>query len=492
MRFFITLIVHNYHYLQFRDKRIIIYLQFRDKRIIIYLQFRERENCKMLKRKIYRQLCDWKQKSQGHTALMVCGARRTGKSFIVEEFAKNEYASYIIIDFGNVGQEVKDIFLQDTANLNLFFAKLSSYFRTKLLPRNTLIVFDEIQQFPPARQMIKYLVADGRYDYVETGSLIGLRQNTKDIIIPSEEEQINLYPLDFEEFLWAMGDDVTAETLWEHYENLTEFGQATHRRIMNDFRQYILVGGMPQSVNAYLKNQDFSEADEAKKRILDLYRKDITKFAGGYEEKVMSVFDAIPGQLTRKDKKYNLADISKRARYREYNSAFMWLKEAMIVNTCFNATDPNVGLSMSRDYTTQKCYMGDTGLLVTMTFMDEDFTDNELYRAVLFDKLNVNEGMLMENIVAQELRCHGKRLFFYSRQDSASRKNSLEIDFLIRQGKKISPVEVKSASSSRHVSLDKLVSRFSDKLGRSYILSPRDVFEKNEVVHLPLYMTMCL
>lgn len=423
---------------------------------------------------------------------MMCGARRTGKSFIVGEFAKNEYVSHIIIDFGNVSEEIKDLFLRDASDLNLFFSKLSSYYRTKLLPRNSVIVFDEVQQFPIARQLIKYLVADGRYDYIETGSLIGLRQNVQDILIPSEEEQINLYPLDFEEFLWAVGDEVTSDVIREHYDTVTEMGQALHRRIMNDFRQYMLVGGMPQAVNAYLTNKDFSAADEAKKHILELYRKDITKFAGGYEEKVMSVFDGIPGQLTRKDKKYNLADISKRARYREYNSAFMWLKEAMIVNACFNATDPNVGLSMSRDYTTQKCYMGDTGLLVTMAFMDEDFTDNELYRAVLFDKLNINEGMLMENVVAQELRCHGKRLFFYSRSDSLTRKNSIEIDFLIRQGRKISPVEVKSATSSRHVSLDKLRARFSGKLGKSYILSPRDVLEKDDILHLPLYMAMCL
>jgi len=446
----------------------------------------------MLKRKIYSQLCAWKERSQGHTALVVCGARRTGKSFIVEKFAKNEYASHITIDFGNVDEEIKNIFLRDGTNLNLFFAKLSAYYRTKLLPRKSLIIFDEVQQFSLARQLTKYLVADGRYDYVETGSLIGLRQNVENIIIPSEEEQINLYPLDFEEFLWAMGDDITAGVVQEHYVAKAELGQALHRRIMNDFRQYMLVGGMPQAVNAYLTKQDFADADETKKRILELYRKDITKFAKGYEEKVMNVFDGIPGQLAKKEKKYNLASISKRARYREYNSAFMWLKEAMIVNTCFNATDPNVGLSMSREYTTQKCYMGDTGLLVSMAFMDEDFTSNELYRAVLFDKLNINEGMLMENIVAQELRCHGKKLFFYSRQDSISRKNSIEIDFLIRQGRKICPVEVKSASSSKHVSLDKMKEKFYGKLGNSYILSPRDVFEKDGIVHLPLYMTMCL
>lgn len=446
----------------------------------------------MLKRKIYRQFAAWKEKSRGRTALLVCGARRTGKSFIVQEFAKNEYASHIIIDFGNAAKEVKDIFLQDGSNLNLFFAKLGAYYRTKLWPRQSAIIFDEVQQFPPARQLLKYLVADGRYDYLETGSLVGLRQNVENIIIPSEEEQINLYPLDFEEFLWALGDDVTGDVMREHYDIRAELGQPLHRRIMNDFRQYMLVGGMPQAVNAYLPSQDFAAADEAKKRILELYRKDITKFAGGYEEKVMSIFDAIPGQLAKKEKKYNLADISKRARYREYNSAFMCLKEAMIVNTCFNATDPNVGLAMSRECTTQKCYMGDTGLLVTMAFMDEDFTGNELYRAVLFDKLNVNEGMLMENIVAQELRCHGKKLFFYSRQDSSSRKNSMEIDFLVRQGRKICPVEVKSASSSRHASLDKFTGRFSSNLGSSYILSPRDVYEKGGIIHLPLYMAMFL
>ncbi len=446
----------------------------------------------MLKRKIYNRLVDWKQKSHGETALLIDGARRVGKSFIAKEFAKNEYKSYILIDFGNAPQDVLDLFIHDSANLDLFFAKLAAFYSTQLYKRESLIIFDEVQQFPRARQLIKYLVADGRYDYLETGSLIRLKKNVKDIIIPSEEEHIEMFPMDFEEFLWAMGDEVTVPLIRTCFESRTPLGQALHRKIMNDFRQYLLVGGMPQSVLAYLPDKDFAASDEAKRRILRLYRDDVSKFAEGYEDKVFAVFDGIPAQLSKKEKKYNLSSLGKDARTRTYEDSFLWLNEAMVVNTCFNATDPNVGLALSTDTTTQKCYMADTGLLVTHTFMDSSYTENELYRAILFDKLNINEGMIMENVVAQMLRSTGHKLYFYSRCDHDNRENHMEIDFLIKEGKKISPIEVKSGDYRFHSSLDKYKDRFSSTIGKPYILYKKDLMIKDGIVHLPFYMAMFL
>lgn len=352
--------------------------------------------------------------------------------------------------------------------------------------------FDEVQQYPRARQLIKYLVADGRFDYIETGSLIRLKKNVQDIIIPSEEDHIEMFPLDFEEFLWAMGDEATYPLIRHCFEVKKPLGAALHRKIMNDFRQYILVGGMPQSVLAYLNGKDFQASDVAKRRILNLYREDVAKFAEGYEDKVFAVFDGIPGQLSKKEKKYKLSSLGKQARFRSFEDSFVWLNEAMIVNACFNATDPHVGFALSADHATQKCYMADTGLLVTHTFRDKKYTDNELYRAILFDKLNINEGMLMENIVAQMLRHKRPRLYFYSRSDSRNRENHLEIDFLITEGKKIAPVEVKFGNYRSHSSLDKFRRHFSAVIGNSYILYTRDVMVKDGIIHLPLYMAELL
>lgn len=446
----------------------------------------------MLKRKIYDELLTWKRRSNGQTALLIDGARRVGKSFIVEQFARQEYESYILIDFGNAPPDILDLFIHESFDLDLFFAKLSAFYSTVLHKRGSLIIFDEVQQFPRARQLIKYLVADGRYDFVETGSLIRLKKNTENIIIPSEEEHKEMFPLDFEEFLWAMGDEATVPCIRQCFEKKIPLGQTLHRKVMNDFRQYMLVGGMPQSVLAYLNEKDFGACDETKRRILQLYREDVSKFAAGYEEKVYAVFDGIPGQLSKKEKKYKLSALNKGARFRTYEDSFIWLNEAMVVNTCFNATDPNVGLALSADHTTQKCYMADTGLLVTHTFMDTTFTDNELYKAILFDKLDINEGMLMENVVAQTLRQNGHKLYFYSRCDNTNRENHMEIDFLIPEKKKISPIEVKSGDYRSHSSLDKFRKKFSSKIGTPYILYPKDVMKKDGIWHLPLYMAMFL
>lgn len=445
-----------------------------------------------MRRKIYDRLLEWKEKDRGSCALLLDGARRVGKSYIAQQFGENEYKSFLLIDFAHLPNEVKQIFDHDINDFDLFFHKLSAYYRITLYKRESLIIFDEVQRFPAARELIKYLVADGRYDYLETGSLISLRMNVENIVIPSEEEHVEMFPMDFEEFLWALGDEATIPFLKDCFENLRPLGQAMHRRAMNDFRQYILVGGMPQAVEAYVNNRSFEETDRIKRRILTLYREDVTKFAKGYEAKVLSIFDEMPSQLSKAEKKYKLSSVEKGARFRDYENAFLWLTEAMIVNDCYNATEPTVGLSMSKEHTTRKCYMADTGLLVTHSFMDDKFTDNELYRDILLDRLHVNEGMLMENIVAQELRTNGYKLFFYSRVDKNNRENNMEIDFLIRRKRKICPLEVKSGGYRKHSSLDKFRDRFQGKIGQSYILYTKDIMVKEDVVHLPVYMTMFL
>lgn len=446
----------------------------------------------ILKRKIYQKLLDWKKTSNGSTALMIDGARRVGKSFVAEEFAKNEYKSYIIVDFSNISPALENLFTNERYDLDFFFQKLSVYYSTVLYKRGSLIIFDEIQQFPLARQFIKHLVKDGRYDYLETSSLIRLKKNTLNIVIPSEEEHIEMFPLDFEEFLWAIEDTVTVPMLKECFEKKKPLGEAIHRKTMNSFKQYMLVGGMPQAVLAYLPDKSFERADKAKRNIINLYREDVTKFAEGYEDKVFAVFDNIPAQLSRKEKKYKITSLQPSARFRNYEDAFVWLHEAMIVNQCFNCTDPNIGLALSADHATQKCYMADTGLLVTLAFMDVPFVQNELYKAILFDNLNINEGMLMENIVAQTLRFNGHKLYFYSRSDTEHRENHMEIDFLISEGKKISPIEVKSSKYQTHSSLDKFIAKFKGRYSQPYILYTKDLNIKDGILHLPLYMTMFL
>jgi len=445
-----------------------------------------------LKRKAYSELLNWKNESKGSTALLIKGARRVGKSYLCELFGKAEYKSVITIDFSNAPAEIKDYFHNEAHDLDIFFNKLSAFYRTRLFKRDSLFVFDEVQRFPRARELIKHLVADGRYDYIETGSLISIKQNIKDIVIPSEEETIEMHPMDFEEFLWAMEDEATIPLIKQCYSLMKPLGQGLHRKVMNDFRQYMLVGGMPQSVLAYVRDKDFSASDRIKRRILSLYREDITKYASGYESKVTAIFDSLPGQLSKKEKKYKLSSLGKNVRLREYEDAFMWLSDAMVSNPCFNSTNPSVGLSLSLDHSTHKLYMSDTGLLVTHAFSDSNYSGNELYRSVLLDKLYINEGMLTENIVAQMLRANGHRLFFYSRSDTNDRKNMMEIDFLIKKDGKISPVEVKSSVYKVHSSLDKFRRKFSRKLGDAYILNTKDVMIKDGVIHLPLYMTMLL
>lgn len=445
-----------------------------------------------LRRKIYERLLYWKNSSGGSTAVLLEGARRVGKSFIARRFGEREYESCLIIDFSNVSKQVLDIFEQDASDLDTFFMKLSVFYGVKLYQRNSLIIFDEVQMYPRARQLVKHLVEDGRYDYLETGSLIMLKQNVENIVLPSEEEHIKMYPLDFEEFLWAMGDDVTFPFIQECFEKKREVGAAIHRKIMNLFRQYMLVGGMPQPVLAYVESRDFERTDAVKRRILDLYRSDVTKFAKGYESKVLAVFDGIPSQLSRHEKKYSLASIQKEARFREYEDSFIWLDEAMIINTCFNATDPSVGLNLNTERMTLKCYMADTGLLFSHAFSDTELTEEEVYKAILFDRIGLNEGMFLENVVAQMLKSKGYRLFFYSRSDREDSEQRMELDFLIRKKKKICALEVKSSTYRRHTSLDKFKRKFPDKTGESYVLCTKDLQVEENVVYMPVYMALCL
>lgn len=447
---------------------------------------------KTFRRKCYDKLLEWKRTSNGRTAAMIDGARRVGKTWLATEFATREYKTSIVVDFSKADQRITSAISNRASDLDAFFTTLTLVYGTRLIPRQSAIVFDEVQLFPPARQMIKHLVADGRYDYIETGSLISLRRNVSGILIPSEEEHIDLPPMDFEEFRWGLGDEVTVPAIREKFEAREPMTRHLHETAMERFREYMLVGGMPQAVDAFAERRDFGDADRAKREILRLYRDDIAKFAKGYEAKVRAMFDAIPEQLSRKEKKYRLSSIRKEARFREYEDAFTWLDDARVVNPCLNATEPTVGLGFSAEHATQKLYMGDTGLLVTLAYDDGRFMDNSLYREIFFGHAGVNNGMVAENAVAQAFRASGRKLFFYSRADPATRKNGIEIDFLIRRSGKICPVEVKSGSYRSHASLDKFRLKFGKRLGESFVLHTKDLSVKDDVVYLPIYMSMFL
>ena len=450
-----------------------------------------------MRRKIYTELLKWKEEEAGRTALLIDGARRVGKSYIVENFAKQEYKSYIIIDFNRVNQEVTELFENYLKDLDLFFMYLSNYYNVKLYERDTLIIFDEVQLFPRARAAIKYLVADGRYDYIETGSLMSIKKNVKDIVIPSEERHLRMYPLDFEEFLWALDNESLMDFIKVFFEKKKPLGAALHRKAMDYFRQYMIVGGMPQAVERYVETKDFERVDRVKRDILELYRADIVKHAQGYEMKVEQIFDDIPAQLQKHDKKFKLSSLKKEARFRDYEDAIFWLSDAMIVNVCYNSTAPNIGLKLNMDRVTMKCYMADTGLLISHAFDENGIVSEEIYKKLLFDKLEVNKGMIMENIVAQMLVASGHKLYFYnnpSRDDASLR---MEIDFLIAKSKitskhNISPIEVKSGGKYTLTSLKKCREKYTEQLDTLYVLHKNDLKVEEGIVYLPLYMTPLL
>ena len=447
-----------------------------------------------MKRKIYDKLLEWKKNSAGSTALLIDGARRVGKSYIVEEFAKAEYKTYLLIDFNRAGTDIKNLFNNYLDDLNTLFMYLSEYYSVKLIDRNTLIIFDEVQLFPRARAAIKYLVDDGRYDYIETGSIVSIKKNVKDIVIPSEERQIKMNPMDFEEFLWAHGNDSLMPVIYRHFVEMKPLGQALHRKVMDLFRQYIIIGGMPQAVVEYIKSRDFDRTDEIKRDILKLYRDDISKYANGYELKTSGIFDEIPAQLSKHEKKFNLSSITKEARLRSYEDALFWLDDARIVNICYNSTEPNIGLKLNMDRLTLKCYMNDTGLLISHTFDEKGVVTGEIYKKLLFDKLEVNKGMFLENIVAQMLIASGHKLYFYSNSSRTDNNSRMEIDFLIAKSKinsrhNISPIEVKSSKNYTLSSIKKFCKKFSSQLNTPYILHTSDLKLDDGIVFLPVYMT---
>ena len=450
-----------------------------------------------MKRKIYDKLLEWKNTSKGDVALLIDGARRVGKSYIAEEFAKENYRSYILVDFNKVNEDVCNLFVNYLDDLGTLFMYLSSYYNTKLYNRESVIIFDEVQMFPKARAAIKYLVADGRYDYIETGSLMSIRKNVKDITIPSEERHIRMYPMDFEEFLWAMDNEMLMPVIRDCFEKKKPMGQMLHRKAMDYFRQYMIVGGMPQAVEKYIQTRDFEAVDIIKRNILTLYREDIMKHSEGNELEIEAIFDEIPAQLSKHEKKFKLSDIKPTARMREYKQPFYWLDDAMIVNTCYNSSEPNIGLKMNMERKTLKCYMADTGLLISHAFDENGIVSEEIYKKLLFDKLSVNSGMLMENIVAQMLTAAGHKLYFFSKSSREKAEDRMEIDFLIAKSKitnkhNISPIEVKSGDRYTLSSIKKFMNKYKEQTNIPYVLHTKDLKEENGIVYLPLYMTMFL
>ncbi|MGI6579552.1 MAG: ATP-binding protein [Saccharofermentanales bacterium] len=453
----------------------------------------------MLKRKAYDKLLEWKHNTHGKTAMLIEGARRVGKSTLAETFGKNEYSSYLVIDFFQAPTEVRSYFEDYRTDFDTLFLYLQAFYGVTLVKGDSLVVFDEVQMFPQARGLIKYLVADGRYDYIETGSLLSIKQNIDKIVLPSEEETLALEPLDFEEFLWAMGEENLATLIRKQFKELKPLPEGLHRRASGLLREYMLVGGMPKVVATYIEKRDFSLVDQEKRQILTLYRNDVARFAKGYEFKVVSVLDNIPGQLSKREKKFTLASLDKNARMRDYEESFFWLADARISNICYASTDPIVGLSLNKEYRSLKSYMADTGLLVTLAFADKDATDAMVYRSVLRGNIGINEGMLVENLVAQMLVASGHKLFFYSQSGHKEGEERMEIDFLITRpyadaaGKpRISPIEVKSPRQYGTISLDRFKDKFGKRIGTQYVLHPKQMHVENDRIYLPLYMGWCL
>lgn len=449
-----------------------------------------------MRRKIYDRLVQWKQEKDGTTALMIEGARRVGKSYIAEEFARNEYDSYILIDFSKAPKRVKDWFDEYLEDVDTLLQNIQLHYKKQLTPRRSLIIFDEVQECPRAREAIKSLVADRRFDYLETGSLISIKKNVDGILIPSEEDGIDMYPMDFEEFLWAMGNEVMMPFIRERFEKLQPMGEF-HREALHYFRQYLIVGGMPQAVAEYAASRDFTKVDAVKRQILRLYKNDIKKYAGGATARVSAIYDAIPGQLQKKEKKFVLAALKDEARMREYDSAFFWLEDSKMVNICYNTTAPNIGLQLNEDRTVMKCYYCDTGLLISLAFSARGIVTNEIYQKMMFDKLEIDEGMLVENIVAQMLKAAGNELFFYSNYDKEEAENRMQVDFLVQKEvvtsrHNISPIEVKSGTGYSLTSINKCIKKFGQYLSTPYVLHSKDVEQKDGLVYMPLYMTPLL
>lgn len=430
----------------------------------------------------------WKRERNGDTALLIQGARRVGKSTIAEEFASKEYKSYIFIDFSKVSQEVSDLF-NDISDLDYLFLRLQFIFQVKLYERKSVIILDEVQQQPMARQAIKHLVKDHRYDYIETGSLISVRSKSRNIIIPSEETKINMFPMDYEEFRWALGDTATIPMLREAFEKKTPLGNAVHRKLMRDFRLYMLVGGMPQAVAAYIKENNFTAVDLVKRDIIALYEEDLGKIDDIGRAKAM--YDAIPAQLSRNTSRYQVGNAIPNEKINRVINIIKDMEDSMTTNIAFHSDDPNAGLALTKNHEYFKMYTSDTGLFVTLAFMDNDITENIIYEKLLNDKLSTNLGYVYENMIAQMLRAIGKNLFYHT-IPYAEGKKYYEIDFIITDKHKISPIEVKSSGYKSHKSLDEFCVKFSERIMHRYVIYTKDYKCENGIEYIPIYMTMFL
>lgn len=442
----------------------------------------------VFKRKIYKKLLDWKNRSAGKTALLIEGARRVGKSTIVEAFAKAEYDSYLLIDFAFAPQTIHEMFA-DLSDLDFFFLQLQLHYSVNLVKDKSLIIFDEVQFCPLARQAIKRLVADGRYDYIETGSLISIKKKTKDILIPSEERKLTMYPMDYEEFLWALNEQNTVPLLKQAFDNKKCLGDALNREMMRTFRLYMLIGGMPQAVLAYLNHNNFQAIDEVKRDILDLYEEDFYKI--NPSGKIAALFDAIPSELSKHSSGYQVSSVLPQDRRSSLTEELSELIASKTVLAAYHATDPSVGLTISRDITNFRLYLADTGLMVTQIFRDKSFTDNVIYKKLLSDKLPVNLGDLYENVVAQTLAANGHALHYYTFENETAKRN-YEIDFLISVNDKICPIEVKSSGYKAHKSLDVFSIKFSHRILRRYVIYTKDFHQENGVIYLPAYLAQFL
>ena len=435
-------------------------------------------------RKIYREILEWKENRSDKYALLVKGARRVGKSTIVEEFAKKEFKSYIMIDFAHVSKDIKDLF-EDTYDLDFFFLQLQQLSGTKLYEKESVIIFDEVQLLPKARQAIKYLVADGRYKYIETGSLLSIKKNTKDILIPSEEHKISMYPMDFEEFLWAIGDEVSIETIKILLEKKRSAGNAIHRNLMRIFRLYMLIGGMPQAVETYLEKNNLQAVDEIKREIVDLYEEDFTKIdASGLAG---DIYDAIPANLSSNASRYILSNAREGTRSERVRDLLPDILSSYTVNIAYHANNPAVGMALEKDVGKYKLFTSDVGLFVTLAFRDKNYVENIIYNKLLSDKLEANLGYVYENAVAQMLIAKGNNLFYYTMGNNSS-NHLYEIDFLISAGNKICPIEVKSGNYRCHKSLDQFCEKFRSRIGNKYLVHTKDYKWENGINYIPVYM----
>lgn len=442
----------------------------------------------MFKRKIYDKLLEWKTESDGKTALLIEGARRIGKSTIVETFAKNEYDSYILIDFSRASKAIKELF-EDISDLDYLFLQLQLQYKVDLHKRKSLIIFDEVQQCPLARQAIKALVADHRYDYVETGSLISIKRNVKDILIPSEERKISMYPMDYEEFLWAIGDTTTIPLLKKVFDSGKPIGDQIHRKLMREFRLYMLVGGMPQAVNEYIETNNFRKVDKIKRDILNLYEDDFKKIDS--TGKLSNLFDAIPAQLNKNASRYQVSSILKDERAESVLELIAELKDSKTVLVSYHTNDPNAGMSNNKDLEKFKLFLCDTGLFTTLMFKDKDFTENIIYEKLLNDKLSANLGYLYENVVAQILTANGNMLFYHTFMNDKTRRN-YEIDFLLAKKNKVCPLEVKSSGYKTHSSLDAFSRKFSGRILDKYLIYTKDFAKDKDIFCLPIYLVQFL